>query len=340
MNPFRLSTPLFAASLLGQSQPLADDRTIKIYDVRDLVRNEAQLIAGAEPPAEADRSREPDPVRARLETLAACLRTFVQPPLGRDDEITPVERGYLVVAAPLAQHAFAERFFEIQRRERGTGVFVDARFVSLPAAVFDRDVAPVLAHGAPALGDTGGEAERASVILEAGDTTDRFVQGLLSRPEVRVEQAPRLLAEALRTAEIFVGSQVSYIKDFQLQRNEGSVIADPVVDVVRDGDVLRIVGARLEEGRLGIDVRAEVHALQRPIPTFTTDLGAGAPVSIQLPRVQVARISTAVVLPERALLLLALPPLRVDRRLVVLVSAIAVPRKAAPAPADAPGKGR
>ncbi len=46
------------------------------------------------------------------------------------------------------------------------------------------------------------------------------------------------------------------------------------------------------------ETRATMTKLKRPIPTLQTSLGAGStPVTLQLPELQVARVSTTVVIP-------------------------------------------
>ncbi|MHC4471523.1 MAG: hypothetical protein ACYS99_11225 [Planctomycetota bacterium] len=46
-----------------------------------------------------------------------------------------------------------------------------------------------------------------------------------------------------------------------------------------------------------LEIRATMSKLKRPIPSFTTSLGSGPPVTLQLPELSIARIQTTVVVP-------------------------------------------
>ncbi len=53
-----------------------------------------------------------------------------------------------------------------------------------------------------------------------------------------------------------------------------------------------------------MELRPTVMQVQLPIPTFTTTLGAGQPVAIQLPNVTLPRVRTIVTMPDGATLML------------------------------------
>jgi hypothetical protein len=46
-----------------------------------------------------------------------------------------------------------------------------------------------------------------------------------------------------------------------------------------------------------LEIRATMSRLKRPIPSFTTNLGTGPPVTLQLPELAIARVQTTVVVP-------------------------------------------
>jgi type II secretory pathway component GspD/PulD (secretin) len=76
-------------------------------------------------------------------------------------------------------------------------------------------------------------------------------------------------------------------------------VADPVVDVIRDGIVLDVRPTISADRRyVTLELRPTLAVLLRPIPTFTTSLGVGTPVAIQTPQLTLQRIRTTVTVPD------------------------------------------
>jgi type II secretory pathway component GspD/PulD (secretin) len=97
----------------------------------------------------------------------------------------------------------------------------------------------------------------------------------------------------------------SYIRDFDVEIAQAAAVANPIVDVVRDGVVLDVRPVVSADRRfITMELRPTVMALQFPIPTFTTTLGAGQPVSIQLPDVTLQSVRTTVTMPDGGSILL------------------------------------
>jgi hypothetical protein len=114
-------------------------------------------------------------------------------------------------------------------------------------------------------------------------------------------------------------SQVSYISDFDLDVGEDAVVADPIVGVLNSGAAIEARAVASEPGLY--DVRVEHTVLERPIPTFSTSLGVGGDVTIQLPRMR-RRVETTRVRLEPGASVAATSSLRVgtldDERRFVL----------------------
>ena len=130
-------------------------------------------------------------------------------------------------------------------------------------------------------------------------------------------QAPRLLIYNNTRASMSFLRQVSYIKDFDVEIAQASTAANPVVDVVNDGvslDVRPVVDADLKF--ITMELRPTVMQLQLPLPTFTTTLGVGQPISIQLPNVILQRVRTTVTMPDGGSMMLGGMRLleRIDRQ--------------------------
>src|SRR5262249_41451693 len=84
-----------------------------------------------------------------------------------------------------------------------------------------------------------------------------------------------------------------------------AAVANPVIGVVHDGvalDVRPVVDADLRF--ITMELRPTVMTLNLPIPTFTTTLGVGQPISIQLPEVNLQRVRTTVTMPDGSTMML------------------------------------
>jgi tetratricopeptide (TPR) repeat protein len=158
--------------------------------------------------------------------------------------------------------------------------------------------------GGDELLDNGGGLSLQWAYLD--DTELEIVLRAVQKNE-RSEQitAPRLLIFNNTRASMSVLRHTSYIRDFEVEIAQAAAVANPVVDVVRDGvvlDVRPVVSA--DRKFITMELRPTVMVLQTPIPTFTTTLGVGQPVSIQLPRTTLQRVRTTVTMPDGGTLML------------------------------------
>lgn len=138
------------------------------------------------------------------------------------------------------------------------------------------------------------------------DTEVEAVLRAVSKQE-RSEQieAPRLLIYNNTRASMHVLNEISYIKDFEVEIAQAAGVANPVIGTVYDGvslDVRPVVDSDLKF--ITMELRPTVMTLSRPIPNFTTTLGVGQPISIQLPEVALQRVRTTVTLPDGATMML------------------------------------
>lgn len=132
------------------------------------------------------------------------------------------------------------------------------------------------------------------------DTEVEVVLRAVSKKE-RSEQvdAPRLLVYNNTRAHMFSLRQQAYIRDFSVEIAQGASVANPEIGVVQDGvslDVRPVVDSELRF--ITMEVRPTLIELQEPIPTFTTTLGVGQPVSIQLPQVTRQTVRTTLTTPD------------------------------------------
>lgn len=123
---------------------------------------------------------------------------------------------------------------------------------------------------------------------------------------VQIINAPRLLVFNTERASIRVLDKVSYIRDYDVQIAQASVIADPVVDWINAGTFLDVTPVVSSDRRfITMELRPTVATLKRPIRVLPTNLATGSPVNIMLPELEVQRVRTTVSIPDGGTLLLA-----------------------------------
>ena len=117
--------------------------------------------------------------------------------------------------------------------------------------------------------------------------------------------APRLLIYNNTRANMQVLRQTSFIRDFEVEIAQAAAVANPVVDVVKDGVVLDVRPVVSADRRfITMELRPTVMELELPIQEFVTTLGVGQPVVIQLPRTTLQRVRTIITMPDGATVLL------------------------------------
>ncbi|MBL9078904.1 MAG: hypothetical protein JNL08_15465 [Planctomycetes bacterium] len=138
------------------------------------------------------------------------------------------------------------------------------------------------------------------------DTEVEIVLRAVSKQE-RSEQieAPRLLIYNNTRASMYFLRNLAYIRDFEVEIAQAAAVANPVIGTVHDGvalDVRPVVDSDLRF--VTMELRPTVMTLQLPIPTFTTTLGVGQPISIQLPEVTLQVVRTTVTIPDGGTMML------------------------------------
>jgi len=158
-------------------------------------------------------------------------------------------------------------------------------------------------------GRNGGLTNAGGLSLQYAFLDDTEVEAVLravSKQE-RSEQieAPRLLIYNNTRASMHFVRNISYIKDFEVEIAQAAAVANPVVGTVQDGVALDVRPVTDSDLRfITMELRPTVMTLQLPIPTFTTTLGVGQPISIQLPEVTLQRVRTTVTLPDGGTMML------------------------------------
>lgn len=118
-------------------------------------------------------------------------------------------------------------------------------------------------------------------------------------------EAPRLMVFNNVRASMHNLRNIAYIRDFDVEIAQAAAVANPVIGVVHEGvalDVRPVVDADLKF--ITLELRPTVMTLQLPIPQFTTTLGVGQPISIQLPEVNLQKVRTTVTIPDGGTMML------------------------------------
>jgi type II secretory pathway component GspD/PulD (secretin) len=120
-----------------------------------------------------------------------------------------------------------------------------------------------------------------------------------------IVDAPSLTVYNGQQASINVTNFVSYVKDFDVEIATAAAIADPIISVIAEGVVLDVKPVVSSDRRfITMQLKPTVTTLQRPIPTFTTSLGIGTSVTIEIPELTIQRARTTVTMPDGATLML------------------------------------
>lgn len=158
-------------------------------------------------------------------------------------------------------------------------------------------------------GRNGGLTNAGGLSLQYAYLDDVEVEVILravSKQERSEEiQAPRLLIYNNTRASMHFMRNISYIRDFEVEIAQAAAVANPVIGTVHDGialDVRPVVDSDLKF--ITMELRPTVMQLSLPIPTFTTTLGIGQPISIQLPQVTLQRVRTTVTIPDGGTMML------------------------------------
>jgi type II secretory pathway component GspD/PulD (secretin)/tetratricopeptide (TPR) repeat protein len=139
---------------------------------------------------------------------------------------------------------------------------------------------------------------------------------LISRSERNhVLTAPKLTLFNTQRGNFRISNQMAYVRDYDVQIATAAVALDPIVDVVSDGislDVRPVVSA--DRRFVTLELRPTIATLFPPPPgifTITTNVvvpGAPVtdplPVTIETPLINIQRIRTTVVVPDRGTLML------------------------------------
>ena len=235
-------------------------------------------------------------------SLVPFLKAFASPPLEQGEDIQLLGGTHLVaVARPDVLHWIDRALAQRQQANSRPLLNVEMRLFRLPLAVVD-DVRLILGHPVR-------DGSRIQSILVEPRRVQMLRERVLEADGVDQMMAPRLTTLEFDRAELMVADETSYVRDFEVTITRNAAIADPVVAVIRHGLSMSVIGAELEPGLLGVDLRlhqVELLGLEEFEFDLPGELG-GNEVSVQLPRVRSLRLQQQVLLPPGASAVFAAP---------------------------------
>ncbi|MCA8938292.1 MAG: hypothetical protein KDB07_00665, partial [Planctomycetes bacterium] len=196
-------------------------------------------------------------------------------------------------SVPLGVGTLNDSGFFFQDISNGTAVDEDIR--GRVENLFDQSVGG--RRGGSGLTNSGGASFQLSFIdnpeitavLRAVQKAERAI--LLTAPAISVHNTQR--------GNVSILNELKYIRDFNVNVSADFAVADPIIDVIRDGIVLDVRPTVSADRRyVTLELRPTLATLVRPIATIATSLGSGPPVSIQTPELQLQRLRTTVTIPD------------------------------------------
>jgi hypothetical protein len=217
---------------------LAEERLAQLEDLEELRRQAAAALA----------------------SLEEVVRLTIEPPLVEGiDELRPLGDNLLVLRASDAQHAWLVRFLDTQRSTDS--------LISMTTTVWS---AP---HGFGRELQLGVDGQTQRLLETRLDVED--ILSLATALGHESLAAPKLLTYPRQRGNVSVLNQISYVSGWNLVKvapNE-QLIADPVIDVIKEGLTVDARAVPLAPGYWSIDAEVLLTSLERPIPTVRTMLG-------------------------------------------------------------------
>lgn len=269
-----------------EQERVADGRAQRlavIYSIADLAVPPGRDARFGTSPESSDWERR---LRAeRLDALAGAARSYVRPKfLAGLDELRVHDGTTWLVTGTEEHHAWIRSFLELQRDADAPMLHMETVQVRGDAEDLER------------IGFEGPTA----VLEDGARTSQAFAAARDPHNGFDVLSAPRLLVSQATPASMSLLNKVSYVKSFDVVyvHPGPSAIADPVIDVVEEGTVHRMIGVQIEPGLYALDIELVRTEIERPIPTkeVQVTVDSHAPLTISQPTVLTSKLSTTVLL--------------------------------------------
>lgn len=271
------------------------DRSLRVYDVRDLVVDVPDF-----PFPGGGNDADPESREERVHELAEQIRMHVAPGTWDEADLINFAEGLrLLIVTSEAKHRLIEDYFEQIRAAQRVQVTVEARFIELDEASA-RQVESVLAAAGKAAG-----AEGPPLFLDDATVTNvlRVTQmgsanGIVTAPRITLVNGQR--------AHVLVETQRSIVSNVTVNQSaDGAVQYVPTVDTIGAGVLLETRATASADRR---HVTLYLHPRLSELRGIdNVDLGKGpdgTDLSIQSPTIWVTEIRQTVTIPDGATLLI------------------------------------
>ena len=269
-------------ALAAQKVAMIDgsERHVAVVNVTDLVQPAASAPGAAEDRFAAART-------PRLPEVLRFVRAFTPVITGPGADLQTLGDRHLVALGMPEQVAAVDRVVLRAREHKETEFHVDLRVVTVPAAVFDRELANTL-KAPPAAAPDGERAPR--VALLADERSRRLWKMLHDTRQVQGVQCPNLTTPSLVLALIRVGKE-RRVRDFDV----ATIDSMPVHDTVFDGFEAKVLCAEIGNDTIGVLLDLVDRKVEQPIAEHATTLpGTTRPATVQTLRVTGCRGSQTV----------------------------------------------
>ncbi len=259
-------------------QPAPGDpkREVHMYRVHDMI----QPLGSND---QINAAQREEIAAKNLKALAGFVRTFIQPPLEKGEDVKSFGDGSLVALARPNQQAWLQRFVTQNRKAKPYMLNVQTSFVHMGDKTFESQLRPIL-------------KKSSSAIIDDTEKSGVFMRGLLQKEDVTVINAPRYLALPLQQASVWIGNKIKYISDYDIIEVDSptkGLVAIPVPKEARNGIFFEGTGAFVDKNLIGLDFKLVVAEIHKPIHTETLDKRRkNVPAEIRKLNLQVSLLDT------------------------------------------------
>lgn len=233
--------------------------------------------------------------KARLLTgMAEFARSFVAPPLQKGEDITPLADRWLVAVGSAEQQAWVARLMQRHLKNVVYNVDFEVRQFDLSKKDYEALVAPL--ETKPVAAQEGDLGSQHSLLGNA--QVDALLEELDAKESVKKVGASSSYVGAMESAEIYLGTERSYIKDFNVEILSHKATAIPLHATVFDGLRAKAFCGRLGNRQLGVAIDLVYSEVEKPVKTFETDLGFGEKLVIELPASTAVQLRRNLILPD------------------------------------------
>ncbi len=264
--------------------------------------NESEPSDSSEPLTDGERATR----NAKL--LEALVTRYITPRLERPAEtVAATHHGSLFANLRPEQHEWLQKFLDEQRRFDG--------LIEVEVRAFRVERGAVQQLGIESSALLAGEMER-----------ELFLAGVAKlRPAAEAIHSPRLMMFANQRANIAVTTQISYVKDYNIEVVEPGQkqIVVPQIGVIREGLMLDVRPTPMPGDIVALEFTCETADLLRPIATSVVRLeaGSGREVEVALPEIASAKLTSTVLIGAGSSVVVSLPSRGGEREVVLLIRA-------------------